>query len=83
MERLVVDTSVWLAYVNRADESHVDLVRVRPSDEEDAWRLFKDRSDRSYSFTDCTSFVVMRRLGLPHATALDEDFRREGFEVVP
>lgn len=131
MERLFVDTSVWLAYANRADESHaavrdalkrfegrlvttnfvfdetvtlcrrmsheaavlvggvlrepdvVDLVRVRPSDEEDAWRLFRDRGDKSYSFTDCTSFVVMRRLGLVRAAALDEDFRREGFQVVP
>ena len=61
----------------------VDMVRVRPSDEQDAWQLFKDRADKEYSFTDCTSFVIMRRLSLSRAAALDEDFRREGFEAVP
>ncbi len=38
---------------------------------------------RRYSFTDCTSFVLLRRLGLDRVAALDEDFRREGFELVP
>lgn len=61
----------------------VDMVRVRPPDEQQAWQLFMDREDKDYSFTDCTSFVIMRRLGLSRAAALDEDFRREGFEVVP
>jgi predicted nucleic acid-binding protein len=131
VERLFVDTSAWLAYVNRTDGAHatvrdalkkfegrlvttnfifdetvtlcrrmghsaavlvgdvlrdpdvVDLLRVRPGDEEDAWQLFQDRGDKSYSFTDCTSFAIMRRLGLRRATTLDEDFEREGFEVVP
>lgn len=61
----------------------VDMVRVRPADEHAAWQLFKDRGDKDYSFTDCTSFVIMRRLGLSRAAALDDDFRREGFDVIP
>lgn len=65
------------------DPAVVDLVRVRPGDENDAWRLFGGRKDKVYSFTDCTSFVMMRRLGLARAAALDADFAREGFDVVP
>ena len=61
----------------------VDLVRVTPEDERAAWRLFVDRPDQAYSFTDCTSFALMRRLALPRAAALDEHFRVEGFEVAP
>jgi len=33
--------------------------------------------------TDCTSFVVMRRLGLTVAVAVDDDFRQEGLRTLP
>lgn len=65
------------------DPAAVDLVGVTPADEEEAWQLFEDRPDESYSFTDCTSFVLMRRMGIEVAVALDDDFRREGFAVRP
>jgi predicted nucleic acid-binding protein len=61
----------------------VELVRASHEDEQAAWRVFVERSDKRYSFTDCVSFVMMRRLGLGRAAALDDDFRREGFQVVP
>jgi len=65
------------------DPDIVSLVRLTPADEQAAWILFCHRSDHQYSFTDCTSFVLMRRLKLATALALDDDFRSEGFEVVP
>jgi hypothetical protein len=65
------------------DLSVVDLVQVTVEDQRRAWELFAARRDKDYSFTDCTSFCVMRRLNLARAAALDEDFRREGFLVVP
>jgi predicted nucleic acid-binding protein len=61
----------------------VDLVRVTAEDEQVAWSLFLDRSDKTYSFTDCTSFVVMHRLGITKAAAVDDDFSQEGFHVLP
>ena len=66
-----------------SDSDSVDLVRVTIADEHAAWDLFRARPDQTYSFTDCTSFVLMRRLGLDAALALDADFRTEGFRVVP
>jgi predicted nucleic acid-binding protein len=60
------------------DPDLTDLVRVTARDERDAWKLFLARPDKSYSFTDCTSFVLLRRLGLQDVAALDLDFRREG-----
>jgi len=38
---------------------------------------------RDLSLVDCTSFELMRRLGLTCAFALDPHFREQGFEVVP
>jgi predicted nucleic acid-binding protein len=60
-----------------------DLVRLTTKDERDAWALFLDRPDKDYSFTDCTSFVLMRRLRLITAAALDAHFQSEGFQVIP
>ena len=65
------------------DTDEVDLVRLTAADELAAWKLFIERPDKSYSFTDCTSFVLMRRLGIDVAFALDDHFRQEGFEVQP
>lgn len=65
------------------DPAVVDLLRISADDETAAWNLFLDRPDKEYSFTDCTSFVLMRRLGLQQAASLDRDFQREGFEVLP
>ena|SRR5438093_356865 len=65
------------------DPDVTDLVRITAGDEDGAWRLFQDRSDQLYSFTDCTSFHVMRRLGITKAASLDDDFLREGFQVLP
>ncbi len=64
------------------DVDTVDLIRVTAQDEGAAWTLFLNRADKSYSIRDCTSFVLMRRLGIQKALALDEDFRREGFEIM-
>jgi predicted nucleic acid-binding protein len=65
------------------DADAVQLVRATPDDERDAWDLFRECTDKVYSFTDCISFAMMRRLGIARAAALDEDYRREGFEVLP
>jgi uncharacterized protein len=61
----------------------VDLLRLTPDDEHRAWTLFLERPDKTYSYTDGTSFVLMRRLRLQQAIALDADFRREGFLLLP
>jgi uncharacterized protein len=65
------------------DQTVVDLVRITPEDEQRAWALLLARPDKTYSYTDCTSFVLMRRLGLQRAVAIDIDFQREGFLLLP
>ncbi|MBI3818644.1 MAG: type II toxin-antitoxin system VapC family toxin [Planctomycetes bacterium] len=65
------------------ESKSVDLVRVTAEDEREAWSLFKARADKNYSFTDCTSFVLLRRLAIDDCLALDEDFEREGFHTRP
>jgi uncharacterized protein len=59
--------------------SQIEMAWITRTDESNAWALFCDRPDKRYSFTDCTSFTLMRRLGLKKYLALDDHFRQEGF----
>jgi len=49
-----------------------------------AWQVFRTYNDKEWSFTDCTSKVVIERLGLTHAFAFDRHFHQFGtVAVVP
>ena len=58
------------------------MIRIRAIDEKNAWELFINRPDKVYSFTDCTSFVIMKRLGIKKSLTLDTHFQQEGFQPV-
>ncbi|MDE0063758.1 MAG: PIN domain-containing protein [Gammaproteobacteria bacterium] len=59
------------------------LERISPSDEEAAWAIFATYFDKSFSFTDCTSFALCNRLELPLCVAIDNDFRSFGLHCLP
>lgn len=45
-----------------------------PEEEKEAFSFFEKHTDKEYSAVDCLSFVVMERLGISEALALDEHF---------
>jgi len=62
------------------------LVKVINADEktwQSAWDLFVRYDDKPFSFTDCTSFAIMRQLGLLNAFAFDRNFEQAGFVMLP
>jgi len=61
----------------------VRLIDVTPADIRSAWQRFVRHTDKVYSFTDCTSFAVMDRLGLKIAAAVGADFSRAGYTAIP
>lgn len=61
----------------------VELVRISSEDEEEAWNLFVRHRDKHYSFTDCTSFALMGRLGIEAAITTDYHFRQAGYQTEP
>ena len=65
------------------DPTVVAMIRLTPEDEQSAWALWLARPDKTYSYTDCTFFVLMRRLGVQRAIAIDTDFQREGCLLLP
>jgi predicted nucleic acid-binding protein len=48
-----------------------------------AWILFQRRLPAGWSFTDCTSKIVIDDLGIKTAVALDAHFQQFGIVVVP
>lgn len=67
-----VDGSSWLRW------EWIEVTRA-----ERARQVFFRHRDKDYSFTDCTSLVVMKELKLRQALTTDHHFRQMGFEVLP
>jgi len=59
------------------------VLPVEPADRDAAWEIFCQYADQDFSFTDCTSFTLMRRLGVQEAFAFDHHFWTAGFVVLP
>jgi hypothetical protein len=65
------------------NENHVTLQFVTAEQVYRAWILFQQRAAAGWSFTDCTSKVVIDELEIKTAVALDAHFRQFGILVVP
>lgn len=60
------------------DQSVTHLEKIGEPDFRAAWEVFLQYNDKGWSFTDCTSRVVMQRLGITHAFAFDRHFEEFG-----
>jgi len=54
------------------------LLYLTPEDIAAAWDVFRRYSDKEWSFTDCTSKVIMERLGIDTALTFDHHIRQFG-----
>jgi len=61
----------------------VELVHLTEAHLMETINLFRSRPDKGWSFTDCSSFVLMRECGIQCAFAFDEHFQQAGFQVKP
>jgi len=134
MKSVFVDTSAWLALINKSDEFHekaklirntlikdkisfvmsdyiiveianclsrisfretaikvidfilnsedIELIRVDEEIFEKAWGLYSRMIDKEWGFTDCTSFVIMRKRGIQEAFSTDHHFEQAGFKIL-
>lgn len=62
---------------------NVHLLWVEEAQFRTSLDLMLTREDKRWSFTDCTSFVTMKSMGVREAFAFDSDFRQAGFVVIP
>ena len=50
---------------------------------EKALNIFRKSDRKSWSFTDCTSFALMRELSVSEAFSFDNHFREAGLQALP
>ena len=56
--------------------------RITAEDEANAISIVLQYTDKTFSYTDATSFALMQRLGIRKAFAFDPHFRQYGLHVV-
>jgi predicted nucleic acid-binding protein len=79
--RSLATASVFIDKLRRSKS-----VRVFWIDEgffEKALAIFQKSSHKSWSFTDCTSFALMRELSVSDAFTFDSHFREAGLQTLP
>ena len=60
------------------------VIYLTSSDIREAWRIFRAHADKGWSFTDCTSNAIMRRLRISRAFSFDKYFSQmSGIRRVP
>lgn len=80
--RLGIDAAErWWSQVSESPRVRMEWVHGERVSKALVW-FFRWR-DKSFSFTDCTSFVVMRELRIRKALTGDRHFADAGFEVLP
>ncbi|ODS39169.1 MAG: hypothetical protein A7316_06320 [Candidatus Altiarchaeales archaeon WOR_SM1_86-2] len=90
----VVDESVTLALARTKSHDtaealgegilrsrYVKLLKISEDNFWDAWEFFKEHKHKFYSFTDCTTFILMHEYKIDRAFTYDDHFKREGFRV--
>ena len=61
----------------------VEFVHVDEPLFTEGWQYFSKHRDKTYSLTDCVSFVLMNRRGIREALTFDRHFVQAGFYRLP
>lgn len=64
-------------------DPNYDIVWIDSRLHQEACLILEKFSDQKLSFTDATSFALMRARGITHAVTFDQDFTRAGFTAIP
>ena len=77
------DRGLFLDFLGEIQED--DRYEIVSADQrllDQAISLYRDRRDKDWSLTDCTSFVLMRERGLQEALTADHHFEQAGFTLL-
>ncbi|TLZ71526.1 MAG: type II toxin-antitoxin system VapC family toxin [Methanobacteriota archaeon] len=82
--RMATDVATAAVLLRRVTGApNVTVVWIDARHFADAIGDFERHQDKRWSFTDCTSFVVMRDLGIEKAFTFDRNFDQAGFTRLP
>jgi predicted nucleic acid-binding protein len=68
---------------NILKDKNICLLRIDSEIFQKAWEIYRNFKDKKWSFTDCTSYVLMKNLSVDTALSFDEHFKQFGFKILP
>ncbi|HEX7722442.1 MAG TPA: PIN domain-containing protein [Pyrinomonadaceae bacterium] len=68
---------------NLLNAANIEVVQVDEPLFYEAWSYFEQHADKTYSLTDCVSFILMKRLRITEALTFDKHFVQAGFTKLP
>lgn len=66
-----------------SEEGIIQIVQIAEDIQTEAWNIFESYSDKDFSFTDCTSFVVCNLLEITEVFSFDKHFEQYGLIRLP
>jgi predicted nucleic acid-binding protein len=63
--------------------SYIKFIHIDEHLFHQSWIYFKKHIDKSYSLTDCISFLTMKNLDIQTALTFDKHFIQAGFNILP
>lgn len=68
---------------NLLTASNIQLIHVDEALFYEAWQYFEQHADKTFSLTDCISFVLMKKLDITESLTFDKHFVQAGFVKLP
>ena len=68
---------------NLIQANSIELIHVDEAVFYEGWEYFQKHKDKTYSLTDCISFVVMKQRVIKAALTFDRHFAQAGFDKLP
>lgn len=81
--RSVLGHRMAVSFGREIQTGGIEIVQVDETIQKEAWEIFEQYQDKDFSFTDCTSFVVMKRARIKLAFTFDRHFQQYGFQTLP
>jgi len=63
------------------NSKYIKILKISEDNFQDAWQFFKKYKCNYYSFTDCTTFILMREQNINTAFTFDKHFLNENFDI--
>jgi predicted nucleic acid-binding protein len=75
----------WIArlLLEKINSSKKKPEKITEDDEKRAFQIIKTYTDKTFTYTDATSFALMERLGIKRTFTFDSHYGRYGFQKVP
>ncbi|MHA1266542.1 MAG: type II toxin-antitoxin system VapC family toxin [Candidatus Helarchaeota archaeon] len=61
----------------------LEVLWITPEIEIEARKIFRQYKDQNYSFTDCTSFALMKKFNISSVLTFDKHFKVMKFNIFP